>query len=97
MASGDSDLPWRVQNKGISGLVPRSASQSRSARDGGRPEGRIALFPALAEAVDIRFPVEVNVAAGQLGEFGDAQAGTQREQEQRAVAPAGPGLPVGCV
>ena len=38
MASGDSGLPWRVQNKGTSGLVPRSASQSRSAAtvDGSR-------------------------------------------------------------
>ena len=43
----------------------------------------------------MRFASEVDVAAGQLGELGDAQAGAQGEQEQRAVAPAGPGLPAG--
>ena len=57
----------------------------------------MAFFAALAEAADVRFAAEVDVAAGQLGEFGDGQARAQGEQEQCAVAPAGPGPRAGGV
>ena len=52
-------------------------------RDGGRLEGRVALFPSLAEAADVRFAVEMDVAAGQLRELGDAQAGVGERDDER--------------
>jgi hypothetical protein len=48
-------------------VAPAFGQPVAQCRDGGRLKGRVAFFPALAEATDIRFAVEVDVAAGQLG------------------------------
>ena len=43
----------------------------------------------------MRAGAEVDVAAGQAGQLGDAQPGLDGEQQQRVVAAAGPGAAVG--
>ena len=52
------------------------------------------LFASLALAEQVRAGTESDVLAGQAGEFGDAQAGRDRGQEQRVVASAEPRGPV---
>ncbi len=43
----------------------------------------------------MRSSAHVEVLAGELGEFGHAQAGAQRDQQQGVVPATGPGAPVG--
>ena len=50
------------------------------------------LFASFALAEQVRAGTESDVLAGQAGEFGDAQSGLDRGQEQRVVSPAGPGV-----
>ena len=52
-------------------------------------------FAALAVAADVGAGAEVDVVAGQRGQFGDAQPGLDGQREQGVVASAGPGVAVG--
>src|ERR1035437_4138319 len=88
IASRLSRLPVRVANSGSAGRPARSASQlasiacARGERDG-------ALFsPFGVAAADVRAGPERDVAAVQGDQFGDSEAGVDRECEDRAVAAA---------
>src|SRR5262249_10557650 len=60
-------------------------------RDGAGGEWGDPVFAALAVAGDVRPGAEVDVADGEPGELGNAQPGLGGEQDQRVVAPPGPG------
>jgi hypothetical protein len=53
-----------------------------------------AVLAALAVAGDVCADAEMDVGDRQAGEFGDAQPGLDREQQQCAVAAPGPGVRV---
>ncbi len=57
---------------------------------------RGALLPALAHAADMRAATEHHVAAPQAHQFGCPQAGLDREQEQRMIAPSRPCRAIRC-
>ena len=48
-------------------------------------------FSSFADGVDVGAGAERDVVAGERDEFGDPQAGLDREREHRVVAAAGPG------
>ena len=61
---------------------------------GGERHG--ALLAVLPDAVEVGdVGAEADVLAAQTGQLGDAQPGLDRGQQQRVVAPAGPGCAVG--
>ncbi len=62
--------------------------------DGLSGEWRDSLLPALAESAQVSAGAELHVGAGQADHFGDAQAGLNGGEQQRVVAPAGPGRAV---
>ena len=64
---------------------------------GGLGERGDAVLASFAAAGDVRRGGEVDVGVREAGEFGDAQAGLDRELEHRAVAPADPGAGSGAV
>ena len=82
-------------NSGSAGSPARSVSQARRTATVCGGERGDPLFAALAEAGDVRPGAEVDVAAGQAGQLGDAQPGLDGEAEHGVVAAAGPGGAVG--
>jgi hypothetical protein len=62
---------------------------------GGRGERGDPLFPALAQAADVRAGAQVNVSDDQAGELGGAQPGLAGQYQQCLVSPSGPGRQVG--
>ena len=54
-----------------------------------------AVFAPLAAAVDVGSAAQVQVVEGHGGQFGDSQPGLRGQHEQRVVASAVPGGPVG--
>src|SRR2546425_9931611 len=52
---------------------------------------RAALFPSFADDPHVRASAEDDVLAGEARHFGDAEAGLDRHQQKRVIAPAEPG------
>jgi hypothetical protein len=59
--------------------------------DRGAGERGDPVFAAFSVAGDVRARAEVDVCAGEPGQFGDPQSGLDGEQQQCVVAPPGPG------
>ena len=64
--------------------------------DGLAGERDRSLLAVLALGEQVAGRAEPQVLAAQAGEFGDAQPGLDRGQQQRVVTPAGPGVAVRC-
>jgi hypothetical protein len=56
-----------------------------------------ALLASFAKRAEVRAGAELHVAAGEPDQLGDAQPGLRGGQEQRVVAPSGPGGAVGAL
>ena len=84
---------WEQRIVGLAGAFGEPDAQHG---DGCGGQRRDPLLAAFAVAGDVRAGCEVHVGAVQAGELGGAQPGLDRGQQQRVVAPAGPGRAVGC-
>ena len=84
----------RGKNRRIrcAGALGKPGPQGRGHRLGERRDPVLAAF---SEAVDVRTPREMEIRAAQAGELGGAQAGLDREGEERVVAATRPRGAVG--
>ncbi len=78
---------------GMPGSLGRPDAQHGACRAG---ERRGSLFSSLAFAREVCGAGEWHVGDVQPGEFGGAEPGLDREQQQRVVASTGPGHAIGC-
>ena len=91
MASRLSRVPVRVGNSGLVGSGGALGEPRFEDRPDGRDQRRSPRLASLADGVHVGAGPERDVLAVQGDQFGDPQAGLDREREHRVVAPAGPG------
>ena len=85
------------RERGLVGVAGSFGEPDLEDRGGGRGQRRDPVLPSFSGAADVWSGGELNVAASQAGEFGDAQPGLDGQDEQCVVASAGPGAAVGSV
>src|SRR2546427_12800303 len=80
---------WKGRIAGRAGMCPQP---SLECGDRIATKRRTAMFPAFPDATHMRAGAEHDVVSFQADQFRDAQAGLERDQEERAIPTANPGL-----
>ena len=96
-ASRLSRVPVRGREQRLVGSGGAFGEPRFEHRLDGWDQRRSPRFASLADGVDVGAGAERDVLAVQGDQFGDPQAGLDRQREHRVIAPAGPGgLVAGC-